>query len=118
MPNTRLTEAKWLRIREFLRADPSVYVKDETECRKFLEAVVWINRTGAPWRDLLEKFGKSNSVFKRFARWKRNGVWERMYERFIDEPDMENLLIDSTIVRAHPCAAGAPSKKGGSRRRR
>ena len=107
-----------MRIREFLRADPSVYVKDEAECRKFLEAVVWINRTGAPWRDLPEKFGKSNSVFKRFSRWKRNGFWERRYEHFIQEPDMENLLIDSTIVRAHPCAAGAPSKKGDSLRRR
>ena len=118
MPNTRLTTAKWLKILDFLRSDSAVYVKDEAECRKFIEAVVWINRTGAPWRDLPEKFGKSNSVFRRFTRWKENGVWERMYRRFIEDPDMENLLIDSTIVRAHPCAAGAPSEKGGSRRRR
>jgi transposase len=67
MPNTRLTPAKWKRILEFLRSDSSVYVKDEAECRKFIEAVVWINRTGAPWRDLPEKFGKSNSVFRRFT---------------------------------------------------
>ena len=118
MPNTRLTEAKWLRIREFLHTEPRVYVKDEAECRKFIEAVVWINRTGAPWRDLPEKFGKSNSVFRRFTRWKGNGVWERMYERFIEDPDMENLLIDSTTVRAHPCAAGAPAVKGGKSGRR
>ena len=52
MPNTRLTNAKWKRILEFLRADPGVYVKDEADCRKFIEAVVWISRTGAPWRDL------------------------------------------------------------------
>ena len=118
MPNTRLTEAKWLRIREYLRSEPRVYVKDESECRTFIEAVVWINRTGAPWRDLPEKFGKSNSVFRRFTRWKHNGVWERMYLHFIEDPDMENLLIDSTIVRAHPCAAGAPSEKGGKSPRR
>lgn len=111
MPNTRLTEAKWLRIREFLRADRNVYVKDEAECRKFVEAVIWINRTGAPWRDLPQKFGKSNSVFKRFTRWKRNGVWERMHLHFIEDPDIENLLIDSTTLRAHPCAAGAPAEK-------
>ena len=67
MPNTRLTNAKWKWILEFLRSEPSVYVKDEAECRKFIEAVVWINRTGASWRDLPEKFGKSNSVFKRFS---------------------------------------------------
>ena len=113
MPNTRLTTAKWKRILEFLRSDPSVYVKDEAECRKFIEAIVWINRTGAPWRDLPEKFGKSNSVFRRFTRWKEKGVWERMHLHFIEEPDMENLLIDSTIVRAHPCAAGASAEKGG-----
>ena len=118
MPNTRLTDAKWLRIRDFLRSDTRVYVKDEVECRKFIEAVVWINRTGAPWRDLPDKFGKSNSVFRRFTRWKQNGVWERMYKRFVEEPDMENLIIDSTIARAHPCAAGAPTEKGGRMRRR
>jgi hypothetical protein len=50
MPNTRLAETKWLRIREFLHADPKVYIKDDTECRKFLEAVVRINRSGAPRR--------------------------------------------------------------------
>ena len=112
MSNTRLTTVKWERILEFLRSDRSVYVKDEAECRKFIEAVVWISRTGAPWRDLPEKFGKSNSVFRRFTRWKQSGVWERMYLHFIEEPDMENLLIDSTIVRAHPCAAGASAEKG------
>ena len=78
MANTRLTTVKWKRILGFLRSDPGVYVKDEAECRKFIEAVVWINRTGAPWRDLPEKYGKSNSVFRRFTRWKRSGVWERM----------------------------------------
>jgi len=118
MANTRLTTAKWLRIRDFLRSDARVYVKEESECRNFIEAVVWINRTGAPWRDLPEKFGKSNSVFRRFTRWKENGVWERMYLHFIEDPDMENLLIDSTIVRAHPCAAGAPALKGGKSHRR
>ena len=118
MANTRLTTAKWLKIRDFLRSDPRVYIKDESECRNFVEAIVWINRTGAPWRDLPEKFGKSNSVFRRFTRWNENGVWERMYLHFIEDPDMENLLIDSTIVRAHPCAAGAPALKGGKSRRR
>ena len=113
MPNTRLTEAKWLRIREYLRSERRVYVKDEAECKNFIEAVVWINRTGAPWRDLPEEFGKSNSVFRRFTRWKRNGVWERMYKHFVEDPDLENLIIDSAIARAHPCAAGAPSEKGG-----
>lgn len=115
MSNTRLTTVNWRRILEILRSDSSVYVKDEAECRKFIEAIVWINRTGAPWRDLPEKFGKSNSAFRRFTRWKQIGVWERMYEHFIEDPDMESLLIDSTIARGHPCAAGASAEKGASR---
>ena len=68
MPNTRLTTAKWTKILGFLRSDPGVYVIDDTECKKFTEAVVWINRTGAPRSELPEKFGKSNSVFRRFTR--------------------------------------------------
>lgn len=61
MSNTRLTTVNWRRILEILRSDSSVYVKDEAECRKFIEAIVWINRTGAPWRDLPEKFCQSKA---------------------------------------------------------
>ncbi len=53
-------------------------------------------------------------MYKRFARWCEKGVWQRMLEYFVDDPDMENGLVDSTIVRAHPCAAGA-EKKGAVR---
>ena len=52
-------------------------------------------------------------VYKRFSRWCDKGIWERMMQHFTEDPDMENLLVESTIVRAHPCAAGAPKKNGG-----
>jgi putative transposase len=79
--------------------------------RMFVEGVLWIVRTGSPWRDLPEAFGDWNSVFRRFSRWNIKGVWWRIFEAMSDDPDFEYLIVDSTIVRAHQHAAGA--KKGG-----
>ena len=80
--------------------------------RLFLEAVLW--RVRAPWRDLPSAFGKWNSVFTRFRRWAKAGVFERVFERLSDEPDFEYALIDGTIVTAHQKASGA---RGGLRLR-
>lgn len=84
--------------------------------RMFVEGVLWIVRTGSPWRDLSEVFGDWNSVFRRFSRWSAKGVWCRIFEAMSDDPDFEYLIVDSTIVRAHQHAAGA--KKGGLKIRR
>jgi transposase len=109
----KLSERKWSKILSFLRSQSDVYVGKEDECHHYIEGVLWILRSGAQWRFLPNKYGNWNSVYKRFSRWCDKGIWERMMQYFAEDPDMENLLVDSTIVRAHPCAAGAPKKNGG-----
>jgi putative transposase len=89
-------------------------VGNDDECRRLVEAVLWIDRTGAQWRFLPEEYGNWNRVYKRFARWCDHGVWERMLALFADDPARENGMIDTTIVRAHACAAGAQKKRGAS----
>ena len=113
MVRHRLDNATWDKIYAYLKVRPKIHTEHEETCRIFVDAVHWIMRTGAQWRDVAEELGKGNTVFKRFARWSDKGIWDELHEHFIDEPDMEWLLIDSTVVRAHPCAAGAPKENGG-----
>ena len=86
--------------------------------RAFLEAVAWKYRTGSPWRDLPEKFGKWNSVFKRFDRWAKAGVWPGLLEK-VQQIAAENgdvdwaVSIDSTIVRVHQHGATLARATGG-----
>jgi transposase len=107
----KLRDDDWMKIQAFLRGYPGVKVGSARKCRRFVEAVLWISRSGAQWRLLPAEYGKWNSIYKRFGRWCDAGVWTAMMTHFADEPDMENVLLDSTIVRAHPCAAGAQKKR-------
>lgn len=118
MTRITLRDDQWQKILSFLREHPRVYVGKEAECRRFLEATLWIMRTGAQWRTLPEEKGKWNSVYKRYARWCDHNVFEDLFEYFSDDADMENVMPDSTVVRAHPCAAGAPKKTVDKKRRR
>jgi transposase len=83
--------------------------------RLFVEAVLWIVRTGAPWRDLPVCFGRWNSAFRRFRRWSRKGVFEKIFNALSGDPDFEYAIVDGTIVRVHQHGAGA---KGGLKIRR
>ena len=113
MVRHRLNDKKWQKIYGCLKKIPNTYTGNEEKSRNFVEGVHWVMRTGAQWRDLPSEFGKWNSVYKRFGRWSDKGIWDKLHQALIKEPDMEWLLIDSTVVRAHPCAAGALKKNGG-----
>ena len=105
-----LSDAAWERMAPLIIGRPDQKGSTGRNNRMFVEGVLWIVRTGSPWRDLPEVFGDWNSVFRRFSRWSIKGVWRRIFEAVSDDPDFEYLIVDSTIVRAHQHAAGA--KKG------
>jgi transposase len=107
---TILTDVQWERIAPLLpgkKGDPGRAGEDN---RRFVEGVLWMVRTGAPWRDLPDCFGKWFSVWKRFRRWALKGVFEKLFQALSDAPDFEYALIDGTIVKVHRHATGA---KGG-----
>ena len=115
MIRRELTDLDWQRIEALVSGREGDKGRHGEDNRLFVDAVLWIARAGAPWRDLPPQFGNWNSVFQRFRRWAKRGVWERIFNALVENPDFEYLIIDSTIVRAHQHAAGA---KGGAKMRR
>lgn len=109
MRRFELSDEKWERVEGLLPGRPGSPGRCGEDKRLFLDAVLWIARTGAPWRDLPERFGESNSVFPRFHRWANKGVWQRVFD-VLQDPDREWALLDATIIRAHVHAAGARKK--------
>ena len=107
MNRIKLTDKQWETIRDYLRSHPRVYVGNERGCRQFVEAVLWILRSGAQWRLLPATYGGWNSIFKRFSRWSEHGVWNGLLAHVAADADLQHVLMDSTVVRAHACAAGA-----------
>ena len=105
-----LSDTQWRKMEPFCLGKPTDPGRTGGDGRLFLEAVLWIARTGSPWRDLPPGFGKWNSVFRRYRDWSRAGVFERMFQAVSDDPDMEYAMIDATIVRVHRHGQGA---KGG-----
>ncbi len=105
-----MQDHQWERIRPHLPGKPGDRGRTGVDNRLYVEAVLWLARTGVPWRDLPESFGNWNSIFVRSSRWSKDGVWDRLFAAMADDPDFEYIMIDSTIVRAHQHAAG---KKGG-----
>src|SRR5215211_4223135 len=107
-----MTDAEWERVAPLLpgkAGDPGRTARDN---RLFVDAALWVLRTGASWRDLPARFGDPGTARKRFSRWSAKGVWSRVLAALGPDPDLEAVLLDSTIVRAHPHAAGGKGGRG------
>ena len=105
-----IADAHWERIKDLLPGRPGQPGWVARDNRLFIDAVLFVAKTGIPWRDLPERFGKWNTAWRRFDRWSRKGVWRAVFEA-LQDPDLEWLILDSTIIRAHPSAAGAKKKR-------
>jgi transposase len=108
-----LTNEQWERLQPFLPPQKPRTGRPALDHRTVLNGILWVLRTGAPWRDLPERYGKWTTVYSRFQRWRKAGVWDRILkdvQALVDQDgnvDWEIHFVDSTIVRAHQHAAGA-----------
>lgn len=119
MPRHTLSDEQFARIAHLLPGKDGDRGRTAASNKRFLEAVLFVAHNGGRWRNLPERFGKWNSVFVRFNRWSKKGIWRRLFES-VQEADLEWLMVDSTIMRAHQDATrGRPDPPMfGSRRSR
>lgn len=116
-----LTNEQWERLKPLLPPQKPKVGRPAEDHRRIINGILWIDRTGAPWRDLPERYGPWRTVASRFYRWQQAGIWDGILKALQQDSDAEDELdwqthyVDSTIVRAHQHAAGA---KGGSQRQK
>lgn len=99
-----ISDAVWVLLEPILPGQRGQWGGVAEDNRRFINGVLWIIRTGAPWRDLPAEYGKWGTVHQRFIRWRRNGIWEKILEVLIQDPDYEWLMIDA----GHAAAQSAP----------
>ncbi|GAB5431001.1 MAG: hypothetical protein EpisKO_03710 [Epibacterium sp.] len=111
-----MSDEEWAFFERFIRTVRAPNGRKPSNHRLVLDGIFWIARTGSPWRDLPEEFGKWSSVYRQFRRWTLAGLWEQIMDALNESGVVPHALqmIDSTVVRAHHQAAGA---KGGLRDR-
>ena len=111
MPRTLLRDDQWSRIEGFLSGKATDSGVTATNNRLFVEAVLWIIRTGSPWRDLPADFGHWHRVYVRYNRWSKKGIWERIFTTMSDDPDLEYLMVDGSIVQVHQSGAAKKTNR-------
>ena len=111
----RISDVVWSKLYIYLSDFPKIHTNNEEKTRRFVEAVFWIVRSGAQWRLLPKEYGDWNAIYHRFSDWAERGVWYKMLYYFAHDPDMQYIMVDSTILRAHACASGAVKKNTATR---
>lgn len=102
-----ITDVQWLKIEPLL---PKRNGRPGGDVRTFLNAVMWVAKTGSPWRDLPERLGSWNDVYQRYSYWCNKNYFQSIFDALI-EPDLEEVMVDSTVVKCHQSSAGAIKKK-------
>ena len=102
-----ITDQAWALLEPHLLGREGTWGGVARDNRLFINAVFWILRTGAPWRDLPPTYGDWKNTQRRFCRWRDKGMWESLLTQLIVEPDYEWLMIDASHIKVHPHAAGA-----------
>ena len=102
-----ITDTAWAVIKPHTIGNKGSWGGNARNTRQFINAVFWILRTGAPWRDLPPEYGDWKNTHRRFCRWRDKRIWERILEALIDEPDFEWLMIDASHIKVHPHGTGA-----------
>ena len=105
-----LTDAQWAKMEPYCLGKPRDPGRSGGDNRLFVEAVLWIARTGSPWRDLPPVFGNWSTAYTRYRDWVKADVFKTIFDAVSDDPDMEFALVDATIVKVHRHGQGA---KGG-----
>jgi transposase len=102
-----ISDRVWQLLESHLPGREGAWGGKARDNRLFINAVFWILRTGAPWRDLPPDYGDWKNTHCRFCRWRDKGIWEALLEQLVTEPDFEWLMIDASHIKVHPHAAGA-----------
>jgi len=111
-----LSEAQWDAVKDRIPGKDGDPGRTGEDNRLFVNAVLYVAKTGIPWRDLPDRFGSWNSVWRRFDRWCAQGVWKEL-SQVLGDPDLEELHIDSTSVKAHQSASGSRRQRSEKKQR-
>jgi putative transposase len=112
-----LTDEQWELIKDLLPGKAGDPGRTAADNRLFVDAVLYVLKTGIPWDDLPARFGKPNTVWKRYDRWCANDVWQEIV-RALGDPDLEEVQLDSTTIKAHPVASTGRRESGEKKKKR